>query len=84
MFALPNTLDVDRLGVTATKRLGRATCRNRSKRLVREFFRQNKVLNRVGPSLDLVVLPRSGFSDVPYLTLQADYLAALRRDARSR
>ena len=79
LFALANDQDVTRLGVIATRRLGNATTRNRSKRLVREIFRLNK--GRAG--LDLVVLPRPGFSGVAFQTLQADYRATLQRFERT-
>ena len=75
LFVLRNELGVSRLGIIATRRLGGATRRNRSKRLVRELFRQNK--SRSG--LDIVVMPRPGFSDVPFATLEADYRTALQR-----
>ena len=71
---------MSRLGIIATRRLGRATIRNRSKRLVRELFRQDK--DRTG--LDIVVMPRPGFSDAPFTNLQDDYRATVRRDQRTR
>jgi ribonuclease P protein component len=37
-----NGLKQTRLGITVSKRVGNAVKRNRIKRLVREFFRQNK------------------------------------------
>ena len=80
LFVLRNELDVSRLGIIATRRLGGATRRNRSKRLVREFFH----LNKSQSSLDIVVIPRSGFSDVPLTTLEADYRMALKEHAPSR
>ena len=79
LFVLPNDLDVSRLGIIATRRLGGSIRRNRSKRLVREIFRLNK--GRSG--LDIVVMPRPGFSDTPFLTLEADYKSALQRYERT-
>ena len=79
---LPNDLEITRLGIVATRRLGGAACRNRSKRIVREIFRLNKNQWN-GPALDIVVMPRPGFSDVPFKTLEADYLSTLRRYERS-
>ena len=83
IFVLPNDQQITRLGIVATRRLGGAACRNRSKRLVREIFRLNKTQHD-GAALDVVVMPRPGFSDVRFETLQADYLSTLRRYGRSR
>ena len=79
LFILPNDLDVSRLGIIATRKLGGSIRRNRSKRLVREIFR----LNKGRPGFDIVVMPRPGFSDPPFPTLQADYLAVLERHERA-
>ena len=79
LFVLPNQHGLSRLGIIATRRLGGAVCRNRSKRLIREMFR----LNKGRPGLDLVVLPRFGFFDVPFASLQADYCAVLGRFEKS-
>lgn len=43
-----------RLGITASKRTGNAVTRNRLKRLIREFFRQNK-LTVAGTDLNVIV-----------------------------
>ncbi len=40
----PNGLRQCRLGITVGKRVGPAVVRNRLKRRIREFFRQNKIL----------------------------------------
>ena len=79
LFVLPNRQDVTRLGVIATRRMGGAVYRNRSKRLVREIFR----LNKGRPGFDVVVLPHRGFNAAPFLALQADYRVTLRRGERS-
>ena len=81
LFVLPNQLDVTRLGIVATRRLGGATQRNRAKRLVREIFRHH-THKMIGPGLDVVVMPRAGFCEIPYDSLESDYVATLRRHAR--
>lgn len=44
LFLLPNGLGIRRLGIAASAKTGGAVKRNRVKRLLREFFRQNKAL----------------------------------------
>jgi len=53
-----NSLDNPRLGVTVSKRVGRAVIRNRIKRLVREYFRLNKTL--FDDTYDMNVIAKSG------------------------
>jgi ribonuclease P protein component len=57
-----NDLHRPRLGVITTKRLGKAVRRNRVKRLLREFFRNHKVIL---PPQDIVIIAKKG---APYLT----------------
>ena len=82
LFALPNDLDAHRLGVVATRRLGGATIRNRSKRLVREIYRHHKP--RTPQPTDYVVMPRPGFSTRPFPTLASDFLTTVGRYERAR
>ena len=58
----PNGLGRSRLGVTVSKRVGRAVTRNRVKRLVREHFRQHKGL--FSDSYDVNVIAKGGISDL--------------------
>lgn len=51
-----NGLGISRMGVTASKRIGNAVKRNRIKRLVREFFRQNRMALLQG--YDFVIVAR--------------------------
>lgn len=79
LFVLVNRLSVSRLGVIATRRLGCAVYRNRTKRVIREIFRLNKGL----PGLDIVVLPGQGFLSARFLTLQTDFRDVLQRFEQS-
>jgi ribonuclease P protein component len=78
LFVLGNSAGVTRLGIAATRRLGGAVQRNRAKRRVREVFRRNPA----PPGLDIVINPRRELLDAPFASLEADYLATLRRARR--
>jgi ribonuclease P protein component len=65
----PNNAGLVRLGITASKRTGNSVVRNRGKRWLREWFRQERGTLPVG--LDLVLVLRPG-------AVQAGHQAVLR------
>jgi len=75
VFVVDNGGGIPRLGVAATRKIGAAVIRNRAKRLARELFRRHKI----DAGLDVIIVPRREMVDVPFATLEADYLAALVR-----
>ena len=87
VLALPNSLDRDRLGVIASRRLGDAVTRNQAKRRLREIFRHQDPdttgARGVRP-LDLVVIPKRELVTAPYAAIEADFVGALGRLDRTR
>lgn len=79
-FVLPNNLDVGRLGIAATKKLGGAVQRNRAKRLIREVFRRSHIAS----GLDVVVVPRRELLEASLTALETDYRTTLGRHLRKR
>ena len=72
-----------RLGVTVSKRVGRAVIRNRVKRLVREHFRLHKGL--FSDSYDVNVIAKSSVSDLRSRQIRGALEAIVRdilRDCR--
>ncbi len=55
-----NNLTFSRLGITVTKKIGKAVRRNRIKRLIREFFRLNK--SRLPKGYDICIIARADVS----------------------
>lgn len=60
-YFLPNKLPVNRLGITAGKKLGNAVIRNRAKRILREGYRQKEMFFPIG--YDIVIVAREGIKD---------------------
>lgn len=55
---LPNELEVSRLGLTVSRKVGKAVVRNLIKRRIREVFRQKQ--GSFHGTFDIVVSPRRG------------------------
>jgi ribonuclease P protein component len=66
-----------RLGITVTRKVGRAVVRNRIKRLVREVVRRNR--RRIAPGLDMVWVAKKQAAGVRHDQVEADLEALLRR-----
>jgi ribonuclease P protein component len=75
MFVRRNAEGRSRLGIAATRKVGGAVVRNRAKRLTRELFRHHKP----SAGLDIVVVPRREFLDVPYSSLEREFCALVER-----
>lgn len=68
--SIPNHMGVTRLGITVTKRFGKAHDRNRFKRIVREAFRRCYV--DIPKGFDLIVKPRTKAKEADSSNIQAD------------
>ena len=57
LYARPNRSGCNRVGITVSKKLGKAVVRNRVRRRLREVYRLNEL--RFAPGWDIVVVARS-------------------------
>ena len=77
LYVRPNGLAQSRLGITTTRRLGKAVVRNRARRLVREAYRKNQ--SRVPGGFDFVFVVRR-----PLLSMTSTELDPLLVEAASK
>lgn len=68
--------DRPRLGLTVSRRVGGAVARNRVKRRVREWFRQER--GRLAPGTDWVVIARRGAAELETRALWAELEELMR------
>ncbi len=73
LYARKNRTQSNRVGITVSKKLGKAHVRNRVRRRLREVYRLNEA--KFQPGWDIVVVARSKAVDAPFDKLTASYLA---------
>ena len=79
LCALPNDLPYSRFGFTASRRVGKATVRNRARRRMREATRV--CTDRVATGWDMVFIARAPIVEAPFGEIEAACESLLRRAA---
>ena len=77
LYARKNRTDGNRVGVTVSKKLGKAHIRNRTRRRIREVYRLNE--DKFQPGWDIVVVARSRAVDAPFEQLTKSYLTLAKK-----
>ena len=77
LYARPNRLEVNRVGITTGKKLGHAVVRNRARRRLREVYRLNE--EKFLPGWDIVVVARSRAVEASFPSLTKGYLDLARK-----
>ena len=77
LYARKNRTESNRVGVTVSKKLGKAHIRNRVRRRIREVYRLNEELFQ--PGWDIVVVARTKAIDAGFQDLTKAYLALARK-----
>ena len=77
LYARKNRSDGNRVGITVSKKLGKADVRNRTRRRIREIYRLDA--EKFLPGWDIVVVARSRAVDAPFDKLTKSYLALANR-----
>jgi len=77
LYARPNRLGVNRVGITVSKKLGHAVVRNRVRRRLREVYRLHE--ERFLPGWDIVVVARTKAVHADFKELTRAYLALAQK-----
>ena len=77
MFVLKNNKGINRLGISASKKIGKAVVRNKQRRRLKEAFR---ALNpQASTGYDIVILPRAGIIEAGFLEVKSSTKHLLRK-----
>ena len=77
LYARKNRTPGNRVGITVSKKLGKAHVRNRTRRRLREVYRLNEAKFR--PGWDIVVVARSKAVDAEFSQLTKSYLTLAKK-----
>ena len=77
MYVRRNHSDTNRVGVTVSKKLGKAVVRNRVRRRLREVYRLHE--SRFLPGWDIVVVARGRAVDASFSELTRAYLSLAKK-----
>ena len=77
LYARKNRTPTNRVGITVSKKLGKAHTRNRIRRRLREVYRLNE--EKFQPGWDIVVVARSRAVDAPFDVLTKSYLTLAKK-----
>ena len=77
LYARKNRTGGNRVGITVSKKLGKAHIRNRVRRRIREVYRLNE--GQFQPGWDIVVVARSKAVEAPFDKLVGSYLSLARK-----
>ena len=80
IFFNKNKLDYSRFGFVASKKVGKAFCRNRIKRLFREYIRLN--IDKLNDNYDIIIIAKKKFGEniekLKYYDIEKDLNRILR------
>lgn len=77
VYVRPNHHPRSRLGLTVGTKVGKAVCRNRVRRRIREAYRIHE--DGMAPGYDMVVVARVRSAYAPYAEVERDLLRLLER-----
>ena len=76
MYVLENKSDINRLGISVSKKTGNSVVRHRLKRLIKESYRLNE--EKFNSGLDIVIIARIGAKEKSYREIESAVLHLMK------
>lgn len=76
IYVLENNLEINRLGISVSKKVGNSVVRHHLARLIRESYRLHEDMFNSG--LDIVVVARKSAASISYHDMESDLLHLFR------
>ena len=76
MYVANNEKNINRLGISVSKKVGNSVVRHYIKRCIKEAYRLHE--NMFNSGLDIVVIARQGASDISYHEIESAILHLMR------
>jgi ribonuclease P protein component len=77
LYARKNRTEANRVGITVSKKLGKANVRNRIRRRLREAYRLNE--DQFQPGWDIVLVARSKALDAKFADIEKSFLSLAKK-----
>ena len=69
MYTLPNRSEYNRIGISVSKKVGKANVRNKARRRIKESYRLN-IDGNIKSGYDIVFIARVAISDADYIDIE--------------
>ena len=77
LYFLPNRSAQNALGITVSKKIGKAVCRNKVKRLIKESYRLNESSIKTG--YNIVIVARANIVSADFKSVESALLHLIRK-----
>ncbi len=74
MYVMENDQEMNRLGISVSKKVGNSVVRHKITRLIRESYRLHEEMFMSNSSLDMVVIARNSASSISYAETESALL----------
>lgn len=77
LYVIKNSKNINRLGISVSKKVGKSVIRSRTTRLIKESYRLNEL--NVKKGYDIVIIARVNIKDVPFVDVRKSLIHLLKK-----